>query len=219
MKPRRSRTNKESPLEPTEIAVTSAPIAEVATPAESKAKSEREAAGPLSVIDGFPTDSRTAETTASGMAPVANTTQSPLQVRLSKSALEKLAFHTGSGQWTIDSILEQLIHDGLHKAFPAICYRGVEIAEAGLFRAFDRKTRRPAVVLKSTLGEFRINPRAENAEYRRWLEIYQKRGLNDFQEKAAEMCLFLLKQDLQEIRPEGAKHIIYPEDFLVERFI
>lgn len=143
----------------------------------------------------------------------------PFQFQLSAAAAEKLSFHTASGKWTNDSLVEELIRNGLHKAFAPIHYRGMEIAEAKRFRVFDHTGGRNGVVLKSSLGEYRVLPRRDYPEFKRWMRIYAKRGEADFRKKASEMCLFLLGQQLQEIKDEDFKHIIYPEDFLVERFL
>lgn len=141
------------------------------------------------------------------------------QFHLSDDASEKLSFHTASGKWTNDSLVEELIRTGLHKAFGRIKYRGQEIAEANRFRVFDHAGGQNGVVLKSSLGEYRIQPRRDNPEFKRWMQIYAKRGDTNFRKKAAEMCLFLLGQQLQEIKDKDFTHVIYPEDFLVEQFL
>jgi hypothetical protein len=138
---------------------------------------------------------------------------------LSDAAAEKLSFHTTGGKWTNDSLVEELIRTGLHKAFAGIKYRGQEIAEAKRFRVFDHTGGQNGVVLKTSLGEYRIQPRRDNPEFKRWMQVYAKRGVANFSKKAAEMCLFLLGQQLQEIKDEEFTHIIYPEDFLVEQFV
>ena len=143
----------------------------------------------------------------------------PLQIHLSREAHDKLAHHTRSGTWTPDVVIEELIWEGLHTAFLAINYCGVEIAERGLYRAFDRRALKPALLLRSTLGAYRVTPRPSNELYRHWLEVYEKRGVAGVKDRAAQMCVFLLVQDLEQVKEEGAKHIIYPEDFLVEKFV
>lgn len=165
----------------------------------------------------------TAGTTAAKSAVESEKTPPPprrsYQFHLSDAAAEKLSFHTASGKWTNDSLVEELIRTGLHKAFARIKYRGQEIAEANRFRVFDHAGGQNGVVLKSSLGEYRIQPRRDNPEFKRWMQIYAKRGEANFRIKAAEMCLFLLGQQLQEIKDEDFTHVIYPEDFLVEQFV
>ena len=143
----------------------------------------------------------------------------PYQFHLSDAAAEKLSFHTASGKWTNDSVVEELIRTGLHKAFARIKYRGQEIAEPNRFRVFDHTGGQNGVVLKSSLGEYRIQPRRDYPEFKRWMQIYAKRGDANFRKKADEMCLFLLGQQLQEIKDKDFTHVIYPEDFLVEQFV
>jgi hypothetical protein len=144
---------------------------------------------------------------------------SSITVRLSAAASERLQKQTQSGHWTPDAVLEELIREGLHEAFPAIRYRGVLIAEAGLFRSFDRRSQRPALLMKSTLGSYRITPRDTNEEYQRWMGVYARKGVVDSVEKASEMCAFSLKEELQKVNEGDEAHVIYPEDFLVEQFV
>ena len=134
---------------------------------------------------------------------------------LSARAWRRLGPHLGPEGWTPESLLEQLIADNLHRAYPEITYRGACVAHPGCYCSFDRISLRPLMRMKSSCGEFVIRVREQNESYVKWLDSYQRRGDPEAGRKAAEMCLFDLEQELQKIAP--GRRVIYPEDFLVER--
>ncbi len=142
-----------------------------------------------------------------------------LKALLSSGAHHKILAHTTDTQWSVDQILENLVSQNLHAAYPLITYRGVELARAGFYRAFDRVDHRPALELKSDLGEFIIRTRQENPEYRKWLEIYRKRKETHPEEKASEMCVFGLQQKLEYFEGDAIAKVIYPEEFVVDQVI
>ena len=138
---------------------------------------------------------------------------------MSEAAWERLRRQTGQSFWKIETLLEQIIRDTLHGAYPAITYGEVCLASAGLFRSFDRLNYRPAMLLRSDLGEYLLRVRPENPDYARWRDIYQRRGETAAETKAAEMAVFLLQQRLQELPPAGTVHAVYPDDFIIERVV
>lgn len=141
----------------------------------------------------------------------------PKTVTLSDEAWEKLRAHTANSHWTIPQLADRLVREGLHSAFSQVTYRGVVLARAGFYRSYDRITHKPALVLRSDQGEFLIRAKPDNQDYLVWLGRYQARGESLAEEKAKEMCVFLLQQSLEQyIGPEDA-HLIYPEDFVVEQ--
>ncbi len=136
------------------------------------------------------------------------------RVGLSARAWRRMDPHLAGSGWTPESLLEEVVADALHGAYPEITYRGACIAKAGVYRGFDRASKRPAMRMRSCRGEFIIKARTHNEEYVKWLQIYSNRGEPGPEAKAAEMCLFTLEQELK--RPGADKRVIYPEDFLVE---
>lgn len=140
-----------------------------------------------------------------------------LNARISEAALERLQSHLGAAGWTLDDLLNELIVDGVDAVAPAITYRGVVLARENVYRVLDRISRRPGLRIRSGGGEYLVTARAENDDYRHWLEIYQKRDDPDAAAKASEMTVFILREKLAQYPAPGAAHIIYPEDFLVER--
>ena len=143
----------------------------------------------------------------------------PHVVTVSEAAWKRLRRQTGQSFWKIETLLEQIIRDTLHGAYPAITYGDVCLANAGLFRSFDRLNYRPAMLLRSDLGEYLLRVRPENLDYARWRDIYQRRGETAAEAKAAEMAVFLLQQRLQELPPAGTVHAVYPDDFIIERVL
>ncbi len=127
--------------------------------------------------------------------------------------------HSDGSIWTAGSLVEALIADHLHRGYSAVTYRGVVIAREGYFRTFDRLGAAPDMTMKSDQGRFAIRTRPDNPEYAEWLENYRKRGAPDAHEKACAMCVFSLQQRLDRFDGGGKAHIIYPEDFLVERLV
>ena len=144
-------------------------------------------------------------------------TRVEISVRLLDSAAAKLKSHTEASNWTIDTILDELIFDGLNVVYPAISYRSALLAQENAYCVFDRVSRRPGLRMKTGLGEYLVTPRRENEEYLHWLAVYQKRGDRRAHETASEMCVFTLQEKLQEYHGQGTVNIIFPEDFLVER--
>ena len=155
---------------------------------------------------------------ASSLLPLAPASGSAMvTVSLSAAAQAKLQKATANTVWTPDSVLEQLIADHLHSAYPSITYRTVTIAEAGTFRAFDRKSLRPGLALLTSQGTYSIKVRPDNEDYLRFLKTYQDRGEDDPEGEAASMCLFKLQNYLEDCSADT--RIIYPEDFLVQQFV
>jgi hypothetical protein len=140
-------------------------------------------------------------------------------VTVSDVAWERLRQQTEQSFWKIETLLDQIIRDTLHSAYPAIAYGELCLAKAGFFRSFDRTKYRPAMLLRSGLGEYLIRVRPENPDYVRWCGIYQQRGETSAETKAAEMAVFLLYQRLQEFPSAGTVHAIYPDDFIIERVL
>jgi len=168
----------------------------------------------------IPVSPSTASQTPQVSLPETSSTPPPFggtaTITLSEKALNKIRPHTSNSQWTVQSIVEQLIMDSLHTAYSEIRYRGVELAKAGQYRSFDRRSRRPNLVLASGLGTFVISTRRENSDYAKWFEVYSQRQDANPHEKACEMCAFILQQQLEEFTEPGFAHVIYPEDFLVQ---
>jgi hypothetical protein len=140
-------------------------------------------------------------------------------VTVSDAAWERLQSQTEQSFWKIETLLDQIIRDALHSAYPAITYGELCLAKAGLFRSFDRLNYRPAMLMKSDQGEYLLRVRPENPDYVRWCDIYQQRGETAAETKAAEMAVFLLQQRLQELPLAGTVHAVYPDDFIIERVL
>jgi len=138
---------------------------------------------------------------------------------VSNAAWERLRSQTKNSFWTVETLLDQILRDALHGSYPTITYGELRLANAGLFRSFDRLNHRPAMLMKSDTGEYLIRVRPENPDYTRWCDIYQRRGDAAAEAKAAEMAAFLLEQKLQEPPAAGRGHAVYPDDFIIERVL
>ena len=204
-KPKRSAAVDEHPLE-TQAAASEC---HTAVPAVDEPKSSPSAPPPAPEDEApnHPQEVRRSAETA------------PHAVTVSDAAWERLQRQTEQSFWKIETLLEQIIRDTLHGAYPAIAYGELCLANAGLFRSFDRLNYRPAMLLRSDLGEYLIRVRPENPDYARWRDIYQQRGEAAAETKAAEMAVFLLQQRLQEPPPAGIAHAVYPDDFIIERVL
>jgi hypothetical protein len=149
--------------------------------------------------------------------PVTATTEpATASLPLSAQARQKLEKHCANGRWTTEGILEELIRAHLHGAYPAVTYRTMPLADAGVFCSFDRVTCAPHLLFKTGRGRYLIQARPENPEHVKWLATYQKRHDPRAHEKASEMCVFSLQQRLERYDGPGTTHVIFPEDFLVE---
>lgn len=145
--------------------------------------------------------------------------KAPHAVTLSDVVWERLQQQTEKSFWKIEALVEQIIRDTLHGAYPAITYGELCLANARHYRSFDRLNYCPAMLLTSDVGEFLIRIRTENPDYVHWCEIYQGRGEIAAEAKAAEMAVFLLQQRLQENPTPGTVHAIFPDDFIIERIL
>jgi|GEM_PF-3941315 len=141
-----------------------------------------------------------------------------LNISISGAALEKLTAHMEGSTWTLDSLVDQVLMEQLHTAYPRVTYRGLDLATAGRYRFFDRVSHAPALFMRSDKGTFKISVRQTNESLAEWILRYQKRDEKDAHRRALEMCSFLLQQQLEKYESAHTVHLIYPEDYLVERF-
>jgi hypothetical protein len=141
----------------------------------------------------------------------------PLNIEISPAARRRLEAATRNSFWTPDLVVEQLLMDHLHEAYPVVTYRTVELAPPGTFRAFDRRSHRPALVFLTSTGRYQITVRTENADFQRLRQTYRERGSTQAENEATEMCLFKLQAYLEE--GSADRKIIYPDDFLVQQMV
>jgi hypothetical protein len=149
--------------------------------------------------------------------PVADGKLGALTVIVSPSARRRLAEATRNSFWTPDSVVEQLLMDHLHDAYPVVTYRNVELAPSGTFRAFDRRSHRPALVFLTSLGRYQISVRPENLDFQKLQQTFRQRGAAHPDSEAVEMSLFKLQAYLEDGLEE--RKIIYPDDFLVQQMV
>ncbi|MDB6055022.1 MAG: hypothetical protein JWN25_2545 [Verrucomicrobiales bacterium] len=146
-----------------------------------------------------------------------STPSTPTEVTFSSHVLSQLDSHLTDGStWTRASIIEELIRNHVDAVYPEICYRGEIIAPANIFCVIDRFSFRPALRIRSAVGEFKVLPRENNESLEKWRITYQNRGEPNAEKKAQEMCIFELYQQLIQYTGPSTSHVIYPEDFLVE---